>query len=111
MTPQERKIAVPIMTTLLLCLGAWFYGFQIIQSFEDISAIRSFKAASVLRLTVVANQALHTLDDSGRRVARQNLQSFGLKAAPNGMDWTVDALGQVEAWFFEDNPVRVLSCV
>ena len=111
MTPRERKIAVPVMAALLLCLAAWFYGFHVAQLFEGISAMRSFKAASTERLAVVVDQALHILDDSGRRVARQDLQSLGLKAAPNDMDWAVDAAGQVEAWFFEDSPPRVLRCV
>lgn len=110
MTPRERKIAVPIMAALLLCLAAWWHGFQTAQSFEGISAMRTVKAASVQRLAVVVNRALHVLDDTGQRVTRQELQSLGLKAAPNDMDWTVDAAGLVEAWFFEDNPPRVLRC-
>ena len=49
----------------------------------------------------MVNQALHALDDTGRRVTRQDLQSLGLKAAPNDMDWSVNAAGQVEAWVFK----------
>ena len=109
MTPRERKIAVPIMAALLLCLAAWWHGFQTMQSFEGISALRTVKVASEQRLAVVVNEALHVLEDTGRRIARQDLQSLGLKA-PNDMDWTVDAAGQVEAWFFEDSPPRVLRC-
>ena len=109
MTPRERKIAVPIMAALLLCLAAWWHGFQTMQSFEGISALRTVKVASEQRLAVVVNEALHVLEDTGRRIARQDLQSLGLKA-PNDMDWTVDAAGQVEAWFFEDSPPQVLRC-
>lgn len=110
MTPRERKIAVPIMAALLLCLATWWHGFQTVQSFDGISAMRTVKAATGQRLAVVVNQALHVLDDTGRRVARQDFQSLGLKAAPNDMDWTVDAAGRVEAWFFEDSPPKVTRC-
>ena len=101
MTPRERKIAAPIMATLLLCLAAWWHGFQTVQSFEGISTVRTAKTASGQRLAVMVNQALHVLDDTGRRVTRQDLQSLGLKAAPNDMDWSVNAAGPVEAKVFK----------
>ena len=43
------------------------------------------------------NQARHVLDDTGWRVTREDCQSLGLKAAPNDMDWSVNAAGPVEA--------------
>ena len=63
--------------------------------------MRTAKTASGQRLAVVVDQALHALDDTGRRVTWQDLQSLGLKAAPNDMDWSVNAAGQVEAKVFK----------
>ena len=97
MTPRQRKIAVPIMAALLLCLAAWWHGFQTVQSFDGISAMRTVKAATGQRLAVVMNQALHVLDDTGRyRTARDaaRFSVFGAEscAKRHGLDgrcsWT-----------------------
>jgi hypothetical protein len=107
MTRREWQIAVPILVGLLLCVAGFMHGVQIENSFGGISTMRAMPDG---KLAVVANHALHVLDASGTRVARQPLSALGMTEDPNDMDWTVDARGRIEAWFFEDGVPRVVRC-
>lgn len=107
MTRREWRIAIPILVGLALCLAGFLRGLAIDGSFVGISAMRAMPDG---RLAVVANHALHVLDASGRRLARQPLQALGLDDDPNDMDWTVDGQGRIEAWFFDDSVPRVVRC-
>jgi hypothetical protein len=107
MTRREWRIAIPILAGLALCIAGFLYGLSVDKSFVGMSAMRAMPDG---RLAVVANHALHVLDGSGRRVARQPLKALGLEEDPNDMDWTVDAQGGLEAWFFDDSVPRVVRC-
>ena len=107
MTRREWQIAVPILMGLFICVAGFMRGVQIDNSFAGISAMRALPDG---KLAVVANHALHVLDASGARLARQPLSALGMQDDPNDMDWTVDAQGRVEAWFFDDSVPRVVRC-
>ena len=107
MTRREWRIAIPILVGLALCVAGFLRGLEIDKSFVGMSAMRAMPDG---RLAVVANHALHVLDASGRRLARQPLKALGMDDDPNDMDWTVDSQGRIEAWFFDDSVPRVVRC-
>jgi hypothetical protein len=107
MKKHEWQIAIPILAGLALCAAGLMHGMQIDNSFAGISAMRAMPDG---KLAVVANHALHVLDASGKRVSRQPLSALGLDEDPNDMDWTADAQGRMEAWFFDDSGPRVVRC-
>jgi hypothetical protein len=107
MTRREWQIAVPILMGLFVCVAGFMRGVQIGNSYGGISTMRAIPDG---KLAVVANHALHVLDASGTRVGRQPVSALGMTEDPNDMDWTVDAQGRIEAWFFDDSVPRVLRC-
>jgi hypothetical protein len=107
MTKREWRIAIPILVGLALCIAGFLRGLEIDKSFVGMSAMRAMPDG---RLAIVANHALHVLDATGRRVARQPIKALGLDDDPNDMDWTVDSQGRIEAWFFDDSVPRVVRC-
>jgi hypothetical protein len=111
MTKREWQLAIPLLISFALCLAAFVHGQRLEDPNNGITALRTFKTLQGgEHVAVIANKALHVLDASGQRIARQDLQALGLTEAPNDMDWTVDAQQRVEAWFFDDTGPRVLRC-
>ena len=109
MNRRDWMIAVPVLAALTGCLAAFLHGMQIQSSVDGMAALRSLETPAGARVAVVAARALHLLDADGRRLARQDLGAIGLQGNPNDMDLTLDAAGQLEAWFFDD--ARPLPCV
>jgi len=110
MTKKEWQIAIPVLFGLALCVAAWLHGAGIEISLERPGPLRVFSGPQGQRVALVANQALHVLDATGHRLARQELQALGLKESPNDMDWTLDEQQRVQAWFFDDTIPRVIRC-
>ncbi|HSV34378.1 MAG TPA: hypothetical protein VLI46_02415 [Ramlibacter sp.] len=107
MTRREWKLAIPILLALGLCLAGFLRGVQVENSYSGMSAMRALPDG---KLALVANGALHVLDAQGTRLARQPIGALGLGEDPNDMDWTVDAQGRIEAWFFDDSVPRIVRC-
>ncbi len=112
MNRRDWMIGVPVLGALAGCLVAFLHGMQIQSSVDGMAALRSLETPAGARVAVVAARALHLLDADGRRLARQDLGAIGLQDNPNDMDLTLDAAGQLEAWFFDDaRPLpRVIRC-
>lgn len=112
MNRREWMIAVPVLCALAGSVAGFMHGVQIEASIKGIAALRALDTPQGGRVAVVAAQALHVLDADGKPLVRQELQALGLQDAPNDMDLTLDAQGQLEAWFVEDvePQPRVLHC-
>jgi len=112
MNKREWMIAIPVIAGVAACIGAYFWGTRIEDSFDGIVAMRSVRTPAGVRTGVVAGKAFHWLDASGKRLARQELSALDIRDSPNDMDLTIDAEGHVEAWFFDDDEPapRVIRC-
>lgn len=87
-------------------------GMQLDTEADRIGPIRSFSVAGQERLAVFHAGRLHLLDGTGQRLGRQPLADLLLTEEPNDMDWTVDAQGKAQAWFFSRSqwpPARARS--
>lgn len=111
MTKREGRIAAVVLAFVALSLALLFLGTQRKARAERPVALRAFTQGSQQHLAVVHGMALHLLDGQGKRVARQPLEDLQLSRPPSDMDWTVDAAGKVQAWFFEDaHEPRLVRC-
>ena len=110
MTRKEARIAAVILVMVAASVALLFKGMRIDEDAERIGPIRSFSAAGQEHLAVFHAGQLHLLDGSGRRLGRQPLADLLLTEEPTDMDWTVDANGMAQAWFFEDTVPRLVRC-
>lgn len=111
MTKREGRIAAVVLVFVALSLALLFLGTQRKAKAERPVALRAFTQGGQQYLAVVHGMALHLLDGQGKRVARQPLEELQLSREPSDMDWTVDASGKVQAWFFEDaSEPRLVRC-
>jgi hypothetical protein len=110
MTRKESAIAVVILAMVAVSLGLLFWGMRLDDGAERIGPIRSLSVGGQEGLAVFHANHLHLLDASGRRLGRQALLDLAMTEEPNDMDWTVDADGKVQAWFFEDTTPRLVRC-
>lgn len=110
MTPKETRSALVVLALLLPCLGALVWSARLAGGVDRPGALRGFASGGEERVAFVFAHALHLLDAQGRRLARQPLAELGLAEEPTDMDWTVDAAGKVQAWFFEDTAPRLVRC-
>lgn len=110
MTRKETRIAALILSMVAASLALLLAGMQRGGGADRIGPIRSFEAAGRERLAVFHANQLHLFDSSGRRLGRQPLSDLLLTEEPNDMDWTIDADGKVQAWFFEDTSPRLVRC-
>lgn len=109
MTKRESGIAVVILAMVAASLALLLWGMQLDDG-ARIGPIRTLSAGGQEKLAVFYGNHLHLLDASGKRVGRQPLADLSLTEDPNDMDWTVDADGKVQAWFFEDTAPRLVRC-
>jgi hypothetical protein len=109
---REWLIALPVLAGLAACIAGYLHGIQVENSFDGIVAMRAVETPKGARVGVVAARALHVLDGTGQRIARQDLKSLGLDDSPNDLDLTLAADGTLEAWLFEDGDAgpRVMRC-
>lgn len=111
MTKREGRIAAVVLVFVALSLALLFLGTQRKAKAERPVALRAFAQGGQQYLAVVHGTALHLLDGQGKRLVRQPLEELQLSREPSDMDWTVDASGKVEAWFFEDaQEPRLVRC-
>jgi hypothetical protein len=111
MTRREWTIGVPIVVLLMLCLAAYMRGMGLANDAGVLTSLRVFGPAGDQKVAAVIGSRLHVLDADGRRLADQDMRALGFSNDPNDMDWTVDAQGRTEAWFFEDDTTpRVVRC-
>lgn len=111
MTKREGRIAAVVLVFVALSLALLFLGTQRKTKAERPVALRTFTQGGQQHLAVVHGMALHLLDAQGKSLARQPLEELQLSTPPSDMDWTVDASGRVQAWFFEDaHEPRLVRC-
>ena len=110
MTRREWTIGLPIVVLLMLCLAAYLRGMALANDAGVLTSLRVFGPADDQKVAAVIGSRLHVLDAAGRRLADQDMRALGFSEDPNDMDWTVDAQGLTEAWFFEDTTPRVVRC-
>lgn len=110
MTKRESGIAAVILAMVAASLGLLVWGMRLDNGADRLGPIRSLSAGGQDHLAVFYGNRLHLLDASGRRVGSQALIDLALTEEPNDMDWTVDAGGKVQAWFFEDTAPRLVRC-
>lgn len=111
MTRREWTIGLPIVVVMMLCLAAYLRGIALGNDAGALTSLRVFGAADAQKVAAVIGSRLHVFDADGRRLADQDMRALGFSEDPNDMDWTVDAQGLTEAWFFEDTTPRVVRCV
>jgi hypothetical protein len=99
-----------VFALLLPSLAAIFWSGSKAAGVARPGPVRSFVVDGQEHVAVLFNGALHLLDAQGRRRTRQPLAELGLAAEPTDMDWTTDAKGKVEAWFFDDAVPRLVRC-
>jgi hypothetical protein len=110
MTRREWTIGLPIVVVMMLCLAAYLRGMGLANDAGVLTSLRVFGAADAQKVAAVIGSRLHVFDADGRRLADQDMRALGFSEDPNDMDWTVDAQGLTEAWFFEDTTPRVVRC-
>lgn len=111
MTKREGRIAAVVLVFVALSLAVLFLGTQRKAKAERPVALRAFTQGGQQYLAVVHGMALHLLDGTGKRLVRQPLEELQLSREPSDMDWTADASGKVQAWFFEDaRQPRLVRC-
>jgi hypothetical protein len=110
MTPKETRIAAVILTLVAASGALLFQGMRMDDGAERFGPMRTFAAGGQAYVALFHGNQLHVIDAAGRRLARQPLADLQLTDEPTDMDWTVDAGGKVEAWFFEDTLPRVVRC-
>lgn len=110
MTPRETRSAIIVFALLLPSLAAMVWSGTQAAGVARPGPVRSFVAEGQEHAAVLFNGALHLLDAEGRRLTRQPLGELGITEQPTDMDWTIDAQGKVNAWFFDDTVPRVVRC-
>lgn len=110
MTPRENRIAAIVFALLLPSLGAVFWSTRLASEVARPGPVRSFATASGDHAAFVFDNAVHVMDASGRRLARQGFSELKLTEEPTDMDWTAGPDGTVQAWFFEDTTPRLVRC-
>jgi hypothetical protein len=110
MTRREWTIGLPIVVLLTLCLVAYLRGMALGNDASALTSLRVFGPPDGQKVAAVIGSRLHVLDADGQRLADQDMRALGFSEDPNDMDWTVDAQGRTEAWFFEDTLPRVVRC-
>ncbi len=110
MNQKESRIAAIILAMVATSVGMLAWGLHMDDGTDRFGPMRSFMAGGQEHVAVFHSNHLHLIDAAGKRWGRQPFHDLLLTEEPNDMDWTVDAQGKVQAWFFEDTAPRVVRC-
>jgi hypothetical protein len=110
MTRRESKIAAVVLAMIACAVAVLVGGMRLDDGAARIGPMRVLRTEGREWVTYFLANRLNVLDASGRRVAQQPLADLQLTEEPTDTEFSVDAQGRVQAWFFEDTAPRIVRC-